>query len=254
MTGINQSGGPSLRFTILHDSDTEIGHMLLRRRWSLALERDVFEMTMDGKLMMSDAVAISERALAERALALLPDQNLRLLIGGLGFGFTTRAALADSRVCDVTVVERLGAVIEWHRSGVLPWSGDFIADPRLNAVEGDFFELVAGDTDQRYDAILIDIDDSPSLLWHRAHAVFYHSTGLEAIRKHLRPGGVFGLWCATHPGDTFMAMTEQTFAWRELAEIHFENPCLRQPETNYILLAKAHHREKGRDGLHHPVS
>jgi spermidine synthase len=192
-------------------------------------------------------MVISERALAERALALLPDQNLRVLIGGLGFGFTAQAALADSRVCDVTVVERLTPVIEWHRSGVLPWSEGFITDPRLNVAEGDFFELIAGDPDTRYDTILIDIDDSPSLLWHRAHAVFYNSTGLEAIQKHLRPGGVFGLWCATHPGDTFMAMTEKTFAWSELAEIHFQNPCLRQPETNYILLATVHNRDGIRD-------
>ncbi len=247
MTGIDQSGSPSIHLSILHDSDTDIGRMMLRRRRSLALERDVFEMTMDGKLMMSDAVVTSELALAQRALARLPERNLRVLIGGLGFGFTVQAALADARVCEVTVIERLAPVIEWHRSGVLPWSEGFITDPRLNVAEGDFFELIAGDADARYDAILIDIDDSPSLLWHRAHAVFYHSTGLEATQKHLRPGGVFGLWCATHPGDTFMATTEKTFAWSELAEIHFQNPCLRQSETNYILLATVHSQERRRD-------
>jgi spermidine synthase len=195
-------------------------------------------MTIDGKLMMSDAVVISERALAERALARLPDRNLRVLIGGLGFGFTAQAVLADSRVCQLTVIERLAAVIEWHRSGVLPWSEGFITDPRLNVAEGDFFERVASDTEACYDAILIDIDDSPSLLWHSAHAAFYNLTGLEGIVKHLRPGGIFGLWCAAHPGEAFLAMSENTFAWGELAAVHFENPCLRQPETNYILLAR----------------
>jgi hypothetical protein len=55
---------------------------------------------------------------------------------------------------------------------------------------------------------------------------------------------VFGLWCATHPGDEFMAMAENVFARSELAEVHFENPCLRQPEVNYILLAVENSHEK----------
>lgn len=240
MTASDTSKNAPFGFSILHDSDTDIGRVLLRRRWSLALERDVFEMTMDGKLMMSSAVAVSEIALAERTLALLPDQTLRVLIGGLGFGFTAQAALADARVCEVTVIERLAPVIAWHRSGIFPWSEEFMADPRLRIVWGDFFAPGIHETDACYDAILVDIDDSPSLLWHGSHAAFYTSTGLETFRTHLRPRGVFGLWCATHPGDAFMAMAENVFARSELTEVPFENPCLRQPEINYILLAMAH--------------
>lgn len=129
---------PSLRFRVLHDSDTDMGRVMLRQRSSMALERDVFEMTMDGKLMMSSAVVVSERALSERALALLPSQELKVLIGGLGFGFTAQASLADSRVRELTVVERFGLVIEWHRAGLLPWSGEFFSDPRLTILHDDF--------------------------------------------------------------------------------------------------------------------
>ncbi|MGM0488348.1 MAG: spermidine synthase [Planctomycetota bacterium] len=231
-------------FRILHDSDTDMGTVMLRKRWSMALERDVFEMTVDGKLMMSSAVAVSECALAERALALLPNQELNVLIGGLGFGFTTQTALADPRIRELTVIERLAPVVEWHRSGILPWSEEFHFDPRLEVVTGDFFAFLARDPVSRYDAILIDIDDSPDRLWHGSHAAFYESTGLAAIPKHLSPGGVFALWCATPPSKAFLDKVEATFETTELVPVRFENPCLRQPETNYILLARTPNQER----------
>jgi spermidine synthase len=144
MTGSDNTTSAPFRLSILHDAETDMGRVMLRKRWSLALERDVFEMTMDGKLMMSNAVVESERALAERAPALVPNVELKVLIGGLGFGFTAQATLADSRVRKLTVVERLGLVIQWHREGLLPWSGEFISDPRLKILQGDFFAIVAG--------------------------------------------------------------------------------------------------------------
>ena len=242
---MNQSPTNSrIRFRVLDYADTDMGRVMLRQRWSLALERDVYEMTMDNKLMMSNAIVESEQALAERALALTPNEELKVLIGGLGFGFTAQAALADSRVRELTVVERLGLVIEWHRAGLLPWSGEFISDPRLTILHDDFFARIGSGADAQYDAILIDIDDSPSLLWHDSHAAFYKSNGLEAVQNRLTPGGVLALWCATHPGEAFIVKAEATFATTELIEIHFENPCLRQPEINYILLATAHHRDR----------
>ena len=248
MTRSEQTTSTPFRLSILHDSDTDMGRVMLRKRWSLTLERDVYEMTMDGKLMMSNAVIESERALAERALARLPNQALKVLIGGLGFGFTAQATLADTRVRELTVVERLELVIEWHRAGLLPWSGEILSDPRLKIIQGDFFTVVPGNAGAPYDAILIDIDDSPSLLWHANHAAFYKSQGLEAIAERLAPGGVLGALCATHPGEAFLGQASATFAVTELIEIHFENPCLRQPETNYILLAHGASRSVTKGG------
>ncbi len=236
------SGEPNAsRFCILHDSDTDMGTLMLRRRWSPALECDVFEMTLDGKLMMSSAITVSEQALARHALALLPDRPLRVLIGGLGFGFTALAALTDPRVEELTVIERLEPVMAWHRSGFFPWSGKLTADPRVKIVEGDFFAAVAGEleVDARYDAILIDIDDSPSLLWHDRHAAFYETGSLEALHRNLRPGGVLALWCATHPGEPFVKIVDAVFATALLVEVPFENPCVRQSVTDYLVLATA---------------
>ncbi len=228
-------------FSVLHDSDTDMGTLMLRRRWSPALQRDVFEMTLDGKLMMSSAVSVSEQALAERALELLPDRPLRVLVGGLGFGFTALAALADARVRELTVIERLAPVVAWHRSGLLPWSGNLTADPRVEMIEGDFFAAVARDAEPgaRYNAILIDIDDSPSLLWHDGHAGFYEARSLEALHGHLQPAGVLGLWCATHPGEPFIAAADAVFATTSLVAVPFQNPCVRQSVTDYLVLATA---------------
>jgi spermidine synthase len=229
---------PSLK--VLHYETTEIGLLMLRRRWSMALEEDVFEMIVDDKLMMSSALNVSERALADRALALLPERPLRVLVGGLGFGFTALAALADERVEQMTIIERLPQVIDWHRQGTLPWSGGLLSDSKVTIHNGDFFGHFAVAPEDLYDAILIDIDDSPTLLWHHSHAGFYVSNGLEALKDHLRGDGVLALWCAVHPGQNFVNAAQAAFASAELLEIRFENPCHRRTESNYLLLARAH--------------
>lgn len=250
------TGNSANSFCILHDSDTDMGPLMLRRRWSFALEREVFEMTLDGKLMMSSAAVTSELALAERALAVLPHGHLRVLIGGLGFGFTAQAALADSRVREVTVIERLAPVIAWHRSHMLPWSRELVADPRLKVMEDDFFAFIARDTQPiaRFDAILIDIDDSPTLLWHDSHASFYEASGLEGLHRHLQSAGVLALWCATHPGESFINAARTVFAATTLLEVEFENPCVRQQVTHFLLLARAHPKERESDGKEHSVT
>ncbi len=113
----------------------------------------------------------------------------------------------------------------------------FLSDSRLKLLEDEFFVYVASSVHARYNAILIDVDDSPNVLWHNIHAAFYGSTGIEAIQAHLTTGCVLALWCAFRPSEDFVELVRANFATTELVEVHFENPCLRQPETNYILLA-----------------
>jgi spermidine synthase len=226
--------------TILHDSSTALGHLTLRKRYSAALERDVFEMTVQGELMMSSAIAVSEQALAEYALRMVAAPSLRVLIGGLGFGFTALAAMADERVRDITVVERLAPVIDWHRNDMFPWSSGLLREPRLRVVLDDFFEFAdrAAESPVRHDCVLIDIDDSPDRVWHASHKRIYDATGLRVLKSLLRPSGVLALWCATHPGEEFLEVMSAHFATVNLEAVHFENPCLRQPEVNYIVLAR----------------
>jgi spermidine synthase len=89
----------------------------------------------------------------------------------------------------------------------------------------------------RYDAILIDIDDSPTLLWHDRHAAFYEPRSLAALHRNLQPRGVLALWCATHPGEPFIKTVKTVFATVSLVEVPFENPCVRQSVTDYLVLA-----------------
>lgn len=88
-------------------------------------------------------------------------ENLSVLIGGLGLGYTAAAALADPRVGSVEVVEALPAVIEWHERGLLPVSAELTGDARTALVQGDFFATVREEPTKPYDVILLDIDHSP---------------------------------------------------------------------------------------------
>lgn len=225
--------------SILHDGPTTLGRLILRRRHSLALERDVYEMLIDDNLMMSSAMFDSEQALAKRALEVLTHDTIRVLVGGLGFGFTVQAALADSRVTDVTVVEYLDAVIDWHRAGTFPWSHDLNADPRVHIVSDNFFSFLSTASRQElgYDAILIDIDDSPSSVWHNSHRHFYRASGFARAKRLLRPSGVLGLWFAEPPEADFLTIINEVFARVEVIDFAFDDPCNRRLAVNFLVLA-----------------
>lgn len=231
-------------FEVLHDFDSDIGVVMLRRRWSPSLERELFEMTVDGMVMMTSGVVSSERELASELLKRLehsePNRNgLSVLVGGLGFGFTAMRFLESERVARVTVIERLPEVITWHRDGLLPWSNTFIDDPRIEVRQGDFFGLVAAAPQQRFDAIAIDIDDTPDRCWHRTHSSFYEREHLEALAGHLEPGGALGIWFATDPGERFVAAAAGVFSDCLSRCCEVENPCLRQIDMNHLVLATA---------------
>lgn len=228
------------RLEILDDAMTELGSAVLRRRYSLALEQDVYEFYLNDQLVMSNAVSISEQALAESAMERITRRPLRVLIGGLGFGFTALAALADARVSQVTVVERLSAVIEWHQKGLLPWSKDLLSDSRVRIVGDDFYQFLLQEppSGRHYDVILVDIDDSPEILWHSEHARFYQLSGIRSVQEVLPSDGVYGLWSATPPDADYMTATRSIFPRTSLIDVTFTNPCLHQAETNYLILAQ----------------
>lgn len=234
-----QTGRSPSGFEILYDAATAIGYLTLRRRRSVALECDVFEMLVDDRLMMSSAVTASEIALVERGLERLPQKPLRVLIGGLGLGFTVIAALEHPGVNDVTVVERLEPVIGWHQHGTFPWSAQLMSDARVRIVEDDFFEFVRRDveSDLRYDAVLIDIDDAPDITWHPSHALFYSSAGLRALQGCLQPAGAVAIWCAVEPSSAFLQQAREVFSAVEVIEVSFENPCLHEQQNHFIVLA-----------------
>ncbi|MFC5007804.1 spermidine synthase [Dactylosporangium cerinum] len=232
------------RFEELDWQQTPIGEVSLRRRRDPSLEVEVYEVKLGDEYLMSSLFTVAEVALATLGLAALPGGPLQVVVGGLGLGYTAHAALEDPRVESLLVVDYLDAVIGWHRRGLLPLSSALTDDPRCRLVHGDFFALTAGDDGydpaapgRRFDAVLLDIDHSPSHLLHPGNGGFYTVAGLRRLAGHLRPGGVFGLWSNDPPDDAFTATLGEVFAGARAEVVAFDNPLQRRQSTNTVYVA-----------------
>jgi spermidine synthase len=163
---------------------------LLRRgaEFSIRLGRDE---------LMNSRLSGSEEALATLACERIRSRKApRLLIGGLGMGFTLRAALsALGSDASVTVAELVPAVTRWARGPMAEVFGESLADPRVRIHEGDVGQLIRSGT-AAFDAILLDVDNGPEGLTRDANDVLYDLQGLTAARMALRPGGVLAVWAA----------------------------------------------------------
>jgi spermidine synthase len=120
--------------------------------------------------------------------------GLRVLVGGLGLGYTAHAALASERVARVEAVELLTHVMDWLEDDLVPLSSELKADPRFRTVQGDVYARLAGAPAVPYDLILIDVDHSPDDRLDQGNGFFYTEEGLRRARRHLAPGGVLGVW------------------------------------------------------------
>jgi len=116
------------------------------------------------------------------------------LIGGLGMGFTLRAARAalgtDARII---VAELVPAVVEWARGPMVEVFGNSLTDPRVSIREADVSRLIRSDW-SAFDAILLDVDNGPEALTRKANDALYDLEGLSAARAALRQGGVLAVW------------------------------------------------------------
>jgi spermidine synthase len=203
----------------------------------------VYEVRLGEKYLMSSLFTVAEEALATLGLGALDHDDLDVVVGGLGLGYTAGTALADARVRSLHVVEALEAVIDWHEQRLLPLSPALVEDPRCHLVHGDFFALVAagsgfgGGTPARVDAVLLDIDHTPSHVLDPSHAPFYSPAGLSRVADRLNPGGVFGLWSDDPPSDAFLAVLREVFATAEGHLVEFANPLTGGTSSNSVYVA-----------------
>jgi len=177
----------------------------------------VYDVHIDGHLLMSSISPLSERELATRGLAAhRGGGELSVLIGGMGLGYTAQAALESDRPSRVRVVDPMDFVFDWMRKGLLPLSEQLNADQRLELHQSDVYADLLGPPDQLWDLILVDVDHSPEMPLDRASLPFYTPEGQAAVRRHLAPGGVLAVWSA-HDNDAFAAVLDQVYAtaWRE---------------------------------------
>jgi spermidine synthase len=147
--------------------------------------------------LMSSRMSGSEKALAELACDRVGKRaKCHVLIGGFGMGFTLRAALArlgaDARV---TVAELVPAVVVWARGPMAHLSAECVADPRVSIREEDVRNTIAAGA-ERFDAILLDVDNGPDGLTQATNDRLYNLNGLHAARGSLRPSGVLAVWSA----------------------------------------------------------
>jgi spermidine synthase len=162
-----------------------------------------FSIMLDHDELMNSRLSGSEEALATIACGKIRRRKTpRILIGGLGMGFTLRAALAalgpDARI---VVAELVPAVVAWARGPMAEVFGTSLTDPRVSVREADVGDLIRTGR-SRYDAILLDVDNGPEGLTRQSNDRLYDLEGLSAARAVLRPGGVLAVW-SSGPNPNF---------------------------------------------------
>lgn len=162
---------------------------------SLTLRSGEYVILANGQSLMSSRMHGSEEALATSACARLRGrEEPRVLVGGLGMGFTLRATLDNLPPgASVVVAELLPAVVEWNRGPLGPLADHPLKDRRVQVESGDVGAVMRASV-QAYDAILLDVDNGPSAFATAGNAALYNDAGLAAARTALTEGGVLAVW------------------------------------------------------------
>ncbi len=166
-----------------------------------------YEIISNGVFLMDTSAGDSERLLVDAAVARCAAPAPRLLIGGLGVGFSLCQAVGYPHLAAIDVVEIEPTVIDWHGRYLRHLTGAALADPRVRVIAADILDFLAGtgdrygagdryDDDDRYDAICLDTDNGPGWLVFDSNAEVYQSRGLDLGYARLRPAGLLAVWSA----------------------------------------------------------
>lgn len=233
----------SLLFEEIDSQDSDLGVISLRkRRMPVIGDRDIYEVKLGDEFLMSSLFVEAEEALSTLGLAEVQGDNLSVVVGGLGLGYTAVAALKDERIDELLVVDALDTVIEWHKAEYVPLGKVLNADKRNRYVHGSFFDLATDpatgfDPDsegKKFDAILLDIDHSPTEFLNAANASFYTTENLSLMAEQLKPKGVFAMWSQNLPEASFEALLKTVFERVESHVVSFYNPFQNCESTNSV--------------------
>lgn len=235
----------SARFEELAWRDTPLGEISLRRRRDPVSRQGIYEVKLGDEFLMSSMFTVAEIELARLALAELPGEELDVVVGGLGLGYTAQTALESPGVGSMLVVEALGEVIEWHQQGLIPAGEALTADSRCRYVHGNFFTMAKSSEGfdpeahrRRFHAIMLDVDHSPRHVLHPDNAAFYELAGTQQLAAHLHPGGIFALWSNDPPDEDYMNTLRQVFDDVQAKVVTFPNPLQDREAANTVYLAR----------------
>lgn len=224
---------------ILAYERTSLGMLCLRRRQPLHDSTiAVTEITLNHEFLMSSYYTDSERALSKIAIEMHGGNNLNILVGGLGLGYTAYEALKSKQVQFVEVVEFLPQVISWMNEGLVPLSKELCSDKRLSIVDGDIYGQLAGSQTKKFDVILIDVDHSPDERLDTKCGQFYTRQGLEAASKHLKEDGVLAVWSYAQDSP-FADALRDVFGEVRVEPITFKHKFLNNEEhTDWLFFSR----------------
>lgn len=204
--------------TLLADSETPDGLLM-----ALYTHDGDYSISLKGQELMHSKASASELLLGELGVADLDASAAnRVLIGGLGLGFTLRAVLAGLGAdAAVDVVELLPAVVAWNRDFLADLNGALLEDARVRVVEADVAAVIYKGSSQSYDRILLDTDNGPTSMVQASNDSLYSAQGLDAIRRLLRPKGRVVFWSASEDVAFQQRMQQVGFRVRAVpAKVH----------------------------------
>jgi spermidine synthase len=171
-----------------------------------------FSIRLGTNELMNSRLSATEQALATMGCAAARSRpHPKILIGGLGMGFTLRAALVVlGEQADITVAELVPGVVAWARGPMAELFGNCLSDPRVRILETDVGDLIRAARSQ-YDAILLDVDNGPEGMTRKANDRLYDHAGLAAASRALRPSGMLAVWSSKADPSFTLRLRESGF-------------------------------------------
>ena len=206
------------------------------QQWVETSEKNqpVYEIIFNGVFLMASYNELSGKQLAYLAIEPLESerQDIRVLVGGLGIGYTLRAALDCNGIQAVDVVEIEEYIISWEKSFFTELNGYACSDPRVNIIKMDLGDYILK-TEKTYDAIILDVDNGPTWLSLESNQRLYEKPSLLKIKALLKDGGVFIVWAAEKCA-AFQKRLEEVFARTELITVK-DMVDIQGRSTNYFI-------------------
>lgn len=173
-----------------------------------------FEIRCNGWELMSSRAHYSEQWMARIACERLPTDAPRVLIGGLGMGFTLRAALdVLPAAAEVVVTELLSEIIAWNRGVLASLADRSLDDPRVSVLCTDVAALLQPDS---FDAIMLDVDNGPDAVMLRGNASLYSPEGVQQMQRALRERGILAVWSASPSPHFEQILREAGLRWERI--------------------------------------